>query len=87
MPYSDVDTSRFEDIYQLIAAAGLPLVDVVSKVLLSALHFGFLRNFESVIGGLAERGHDVVLAADEEEDLGGRQLAVALAARPDGRVR
>ena len=31
LPYSDVDTSRFEDIYQLIAAAGLPLVDVVSR--------------------------------------------------------
>lgn len=49
------------------------------KVLFSALHFGNLRLFESVIRELASRGHRVVLAADERETFGGQDLVEALA--------
>ena len=55
------------------------------KVLFSALHFGFLRNFESLIRELAARGHDVVLLADEREELGGQDLADDLAQHPNVR--
>ena len=51
------------------------------KVLFSAIHFAYFRNFESVIVSLAERGHRVHLVADEAEELGGRQLVERLAAR------
>jgi hypothetical protein len=51
------------------------------KILFSALHFGFFRNFESVVTVLAQRGHDVVLTADEPESLGGLGLVEALASR------
>jgi len=49
------------------------------KVLLTALHFANLRIFEPVIRELAERGHTVVLAADERETFGGHALVQALA--------
>jgi hypothetical protein len=51
------------------------------KVLFIARHFTYFRNFESVIAALAERGHQVHLAADREETLGGRELVDRLAAR------
>jgi hypothetical protein len=50
------------------------------KVLLSALHFAYLRNFEPVVRALAERGHHVHLSADEPERLGGQALVERLAA-------
>ena len=49
------------------------------KVLFTALHFANLRIFEPVIRALAERGHTVVLAADERETFGGHALVEALA--------
>ena len=51
------------------------------KVLFCALHFGYFRNFESVIAALAEQGHAVHLAADEADALGGQALVERLAAR------
>lgn len=51
------------------------------KLLFSALHFGYFRNFESVIAGLAERGHRVHLAASEPDALGGQKLVERLAAQ------
>ena len=51
------------------------------KVLFCALHFGYFRNFESVIAALAARGHDVHLAADEADALGGQALVERLKAR------
>ena len=51
------------------------------KVLFSALHFGYFRNFESVVRELAERGHRLHLAADESETFGGQQLVERLAAQ------
>jgi hypothetical protein len=51
------------------------------KVVFIARHFTYFRNFESVIAALAERGHQVHLAADREEALGGRELVDRLAAR------
>jgi hypothetical protein len=56
------------------------------KVLFIARHFTYFRNFESVVAALAERGHDVHLAADREEALGGRDLVDRLAARFPARV-
>jgi hypothetical protein len=56
------------------------------KVLFCALHFGYFRNFESVIAALAEQGHDVHLAADEPDALGGEALVERLAARSPQRV-
>ncbi|MEQ1909600.1 MAG: hypothetical protein ABMA15_12305 [Vicinamibacterales bacterium] len=50
------------------------------KILFSAMHFAYFRNFESVIRGLAERGHRVHLAADEPESFGGQALAERLTA-------
>ena len=49
------------------------------KVVFTALHFANLRIFESVIRELADRGHDVVLVADERETFGGQALVEALA--------
>jgi len=56
------------------------------KILLSALHFGYLRNFDSVVALLAERGHVVRLLADEPDAFGGQALAEALVARYPARV-
>jgi hypothetical protein len=50
-------------------------------VLFIARHFTYFRNFESVVAGMAARGHRVHLAADREEALGGRELVDRLAAR------
>ena len=49
------------------------------KILFIARHFSYFRNFDSVIEMLAARGHDVHLAADREETLGGRDLVERLA--------
>ncbi len=49
------------------------------KLVLAALHFANLRNYESVIRGLAERGHFVHLIADEPETFGGQALVERLA--------
>ena len=49
------------------------------KVLFTALHFANLRIFEPAIRELAERGHTVVLAADERESFGGHGLVQTLA--------
>jgi len=54
------------------------------RVLLAALHFAQYRNFDSVVRELAERGHQVHLAAEEPEALGGQQLVERLAAGQPG---
>jgi hypothetical protein len=54
------------------------------KVLFCALNFGHFRNFESVVVRLAERGHQVHLAADEPDALGGEALVERLAAQHPG---
>ncbi len=51
------------------------------RILFGALHFGYFRNHESAIVRLAERGHEVVLAADIEDPLGGRAIVERLTAR------
>ena len=50
------------------------------KVAFSMLHFALVRNFESVVRALAERGHHVHLSADEPEALGGQEAVTRLAA-------
>ena len=50
------------------------------KLLFVARHFTYFRNFDSVVAALAGRGHQVHLAADREESLGGRELVDRLAA-------
>ena len=54
------------------------------RVLFFAAHYAYYRNFESVIAALAERGHAVYLAADEQESLGGLALVERLAGRYPG---
>ena len=44
------------------------------KILFLARHYGYLRNYESVITHLIVRGHDVHVAADRDEMLGGREM-------------
>ncbi|MBM3817914.1 MAG: hypothetical protein FJW14_02680 [Acidimicrobiia bacterium] len=56
------------------------------KILFFARHYSYLRLFESAIAGLAERGHQVHLAAHREERMGGRRMVEALAARYPGLV-
>ena len=50
------------------------------KVLFIARHYSYLRLFESAVAELAARGHEIVLAADREEALGGRQMVERIAA-------
>ena len=54
------------------------------KVLFFVRHYSYLRLFESAIEGLAARGHQVMLAADHNEVMGGRQMVERLAARYPG---
>jgi hypothetical protein len=54
------------------------------RVLFIARHFTYYRNYDSVIEALAARGHEVHLAADREDGLGGRDLVERLAARYRG---
>ena len=54
------------------------------KVLFIGRHFTYFRNYESVIDALARRGHEVHLAAEKEEELGGREMVERLAAAHPG---
>jgi hypothetical protein len=54
------------------------------KVLFAALHLAHFRNFESVVRELALRGHQVHMAGDEPESLGGQGLAERLSAELAG---
>jgi hypothetical protein len=49
------------------------------KILFIARHFTYFRNYETVIAELARRGHRLHLAAEREEDLGGREMVERLA--------
>src|SRR5688572_15851801 len=49
------------------------------KILFSATHFGFLRNFQSTIRLLAERGHQLHLLAERTDAIDGRKMADILA--------
>jgi hypothetical protein len=51
------------------------------KILFIARHYSYLRLFESAIEGLAAAGHELTLAADREESMGGRQMVERIAAR------
>ena len=54
------------------------------KILFATAHFGFLRNFESGLNALAERGHRIHLTADRRDNLGGmRTIERLAAAHPD----
>jgi hypothetical protein len=54
------------------------------RILFSTQHFAGFRNFESVVRLLAERGHTVILVAEETETFGGQALVERLAAEyPD----
>ena len=54
------------------------------KVLFIARHFTYFRNFDSAIALLAQRGHAVHLAADRDEQQGGRELVDRLAREHEG---
>lgn len=48
------------------------------KLVFCVTNFGFLRNFQSTIGLLAERGHRIHLVADRADTTGGMQMVEAL---------
>ncbi len=50
------------------------------KILFSATHFGFLRNFQSTIRLLAEQGHELHLLAERRDAIDGQKMADVLAA-------
>jgi hypothetical protein len=50
------------------------------KILFSATHFGFLRNFQSTIRLLAERGHEIHLVAERRDAIDGQKMADILVA-------
>jgi len=50
------------------------------RLVFSAPHFAYFRNFESVLEALAADGHQIHLAADEAETFGGQALVARLAA-------
>ena len=50
------------------------------KILFFGRHFTYFRNFELVLSGLAERGHQIHLAADRDDYIGGLTLVQTLAA-------
>jgi hypothetical protein len=56
------------------------------KILFLARHFGYLRNYESAIAALAARGHQLHLAADRDEAIGGRDLVERLAKQYPGHI-
>ena len=49
------------------------------KILFLGRHYSYFRNFESVLRGLAERGHAIHLAVERDETLGGLSMVQALA--------
>ena len=54
------------------------------KYLFFARHFTYLRNFESVLCSLAERGHQVHVAVERDEEFGGREMIDRLSVRYPG---
>ena len=48
-------------------------------ILFLGRHYTYFRNFESVLRGLAERGHTIHLAVERDETLGGLSMVQALA--------
>ena len=59
--------------------AAAPLAPARMKILFIARHFTYFRNYETAIAELARRGHQLHLAAEREEDLGGREMVERLA--------
>jgi hypothetical protein len=51
------------------------------RLLFFARHWAYLRNFESAIESLAQRGHHIHMAVSVTETLGGRQMIERLVAR------
>ena len=50
------------------------------KILFLGRHYTYFRNFESVLRGLAARGHSIHLAVERDESLGGLAMVETLAA-------
>jgi hypothetical protein len=48
------------------------------KILFLGRHFTYFRNFESVLRELASRGHELHLAVEQDESLGGTKLVQSL---------
>ena len=56
------------------------------KILFSTSSYGFLRNFQSSIGRLAEQGHHVHLLAERSDTVDGQKMADALVAEHPEKV-
>ena len=57
------------------------------KILFFVRHYSYLRLFESAIDALAARGHQVTLAADHSEVMGGRQMVERIADRAEEGIK
>lgn len=57
------------------------------KILFSIGNFGFLRNFEAAIRGLAEQGHDLYLVADRKDSVGATKTLDLLVGEYPDRIR
>ncbi|MEQ1757973.1 MAG: hypothetical protein ABL986_06605 [Vicinamibacterales bacterium] len=54
------------------------------RILFLSRHHGYFRNYESVLRELAARGHTLHLAAERDEEFGGRRLVETLASECPG---
>jgi hypothetical protein len=63
-----------------LAARGEAVFSPTVKILFLGRHYTYFRNFESVLRGLAARGHAIHLAVERSETLGGLTMVEALAA-------
>jgi hypothetical protein len=56
------------------------------RILFSVNNFGFLRNFEPALRGLAARGHDIHLLAERKDSVGGTRTIDNLQRSQPGRI-
>jgi hypothetical protein len=64
----------------------MAVLSATMKLLFFARHWSYLRNFESAIEALAQRGHHVHMVVSVAETLGGRQMVERLVARCPGQL-
>ena len=56
------------------------------KILVVTRHFGCLRNYEQALVELASRGHVLHLAAVQDDEVGGQELATQIVFKSKGRI-
>ena len=67
-----------DDGREILPASDSVVVGKLMKILFLGRHFTYFRNFESVLRELASRGHQLHLAVEQDESLGGTRLVQSL---------